>query len=367
MSTLHLFNPSHDEALAANSAYYYPTKAARTLAADLSALPAWWAQPGDSVLIPQEVELPTAVFCRKEVRFVHPSDLKKGIANEITAIAPWGWDPLLIHQLQQMGIDEKQLPTEEKMNIMRQLSSRETAVQLLRKVREDLPQTVGESFWATSEEETWQIAARYNAVMFKAPWSCSGRGVFPAQADAPESIRKRVARILREQKGIEIEPLYDRVSDFALEFWADSEKVSYVGLSVFATTDVGAYTGNLVGNNEVLLAQLPEEIRNDLPQVIHSLTNHLQTLLLHHYEGPLGIDLMCVRNGEGNLCLHPCVEINLRNTMGQVALHCNALLPNGKSGIYRLQPVSQNTGTAIRLTPQARQMEALLIPDALCQ
>ena len=367
MSTLHLFNPSHDEALAANSAYYYPTKAARTLAADLGPLPAWWAQPGDIVLIPQEVELPTVDICPTPIRFVHPSDLKKGAAADITAIAPWGWDPLLVHQLRQMGIAGQLLPSDEEMSIIRQLSSRETAVQLLKAVRTELPNTIGESFWTTSEEEAWKIAGKYENVMFKAPWSCSGRGVFPAQPNAPESIRKRVARILREQGGIEIEPLYNRVSDFALEFMADKTGVHYVGLSVFATTETGAYTGNRVGNHEVLLAQLPEEIRGQLPEVVRSLTTHLQSLLQHHYAGPLGIDLMCVRKSDGDLSIHPCVEINLRNTMGQVALHCNTLLADGETGIYRLQPVSQNTGNAICLTPQARQMEAVLIPDLNCQ
>ena len=37
------------------------------------------------------------------------------------------------------------------------------------------------------------------------------------------------------------------------------------------------------------------------------------------YAGPLGIDMMVVRH-EGSLLVHPCVEMNLRATMGHVAL-----------------------------------------------
>lgn len=37
------------------------------------------------------------------------------------------------------------------------------------------------------------------------------------------------------------------------------------------------------------------------------------------YAGPLGIDMMVVRQDD-TLLLHPCVEMNLRATMGHVAL-----------------------------------------------
>ena len=363
MSTLRLFNPSHDEALAANSAYYYPTKAARTLAADLCMLPAWWAHPDDFVLIPQEVDLPPADFCPNKVRFIHPSDLKKGMAAEITAVSPWGWDPLVIHQLRQMGISQNLLPNDEEMTAIRQLSGRHTSVQLLKLLRKELPHSVGESFYATSEAEVWKMAQRYGAVMLKAPWSCSGRGVFSAQADAPESIRKRAARILREQGAIEVEPLYERVTDFALEFYAEGESVRYTGLSVFATTAIGAYSGNKIDNEENLLQELPQEIRKQLPETIECLSRHLQQLILPTYHGPLGIDLMCIRKDDGLLALHSCVEINLRNTMGQVALACRSLLPAEHSGIYRLQPITEKSEGTICLTPFARQMEAVLIPD----
>ena len=37
------------------------------------------------------------------------------------------------------------------------------------------------------------------------------------------------------------------------------------------------------------------------------------------YCGPLGVDMMVVSNND-QFMLHPCVEINLRRTMGHVAL-----------------------------------------------
>lgn len=42
--------------------------------------------------------------------------------------------------------------------------------------------------------------------------------------------------------------------------------------------------------------------------------------LLPEYTGALGVDMMIYRNGEQQDKIHPCVEINLRNNMGIVAL-----------------------------------------------
>ena len=55
MSLLHIFNPSHDEALAANDPYYYPSVAARKLAETWGTLPMIWAEEGDAVLVPSEI------------------------------------------------------------------------------------------------------------------------------------------------------------------------------------------------------------------------------------------------------------------------------------------------------------------------
>ena len=52
--TLHLFNPSHDEALAANFPYYYPSTIARRLQTEWGLLPVLWAQPGDCVLVDED-------------------------------------------------------------------------------------------------------------------------------------------------------------------------------------------------------------------------------------------------------------------------------------------------------------------------
>ena len=43
----------------------------------------------------------------------------------------------------------------------------------------------------------------------------------------------------------------------------------------------------------------------------------IQNVLTDGYEGPLGIDMLVTSQG----IIHPCVEINLRNTMGSILIH----------------------------------------------
>jgi hypothetical protein len=62
-------------------------------------------------------------------------------------------------------------------------------------------------------------------------------------------------------------------------------------------------------------------------------------LLKDRYAGAFGIDMMVVRRDDGDgFLLHPCVEINLRRTMGHVAIslmeHC--------SGLPRLMKIEYN-------------------------
>ncbi len=46
----------------------------------------------------------------------------------------------------------------------------------------------------------------------------------------------------------------------------------------------------------------------------------LDAVIAPHYTGPLGVDMMVARTGGGERFVMPCVEVNLRYTMGFVAM-----------------------------------------------
>lgn len=366
MSLLHIFNPSHDEALAAHSPYYYPAQAARMLEADLAVLPAWWANPGDCILLPEQTALPAADFTGKGLHFVHLSDADRWLPH-LEGICPWGWDRLLAHRLKKGGIPEKWIPDESRLDDIRQLSSRHTAVLLLQQLRRELPHTIGTSRWCTTEEEVLEYISLYPATMLKAPWSSSGRGVFTATPAVSQQLLQRIRKLLKTQGAIEAEPMYRKRTDFAAEFYAGADRVCYRGLSVFDTSGNGAYTGNWVADDLALQQLLPETVSRQLPETVDCLCLLLTRLLKDRYEGPLGIDMMGVEDESGETVLHPCIEINLRHTMGHVALDLRPLLQPQTAGLYRLQPPAPADRDTLRLTPLAKNMEAVLLRNrSLC-
>lgn len=339
--TLHIFNPSHDEALAAHSPYYYPSKIARHLANEWGALPMLWASENDYILLPNEAVKPEEAETNA-VHFLRPSGLNAQLWNSIHHIQPWGWDALLVHQLRKMGAPESLLPTELQLETIRQLSSRNSTTLLLPQLRaallrEGIP-TVGQSFIATTLDEVMSFTAIHQRVMVKSLWSCSGRGVFQVGLSPTASVLGRIKRLLREQGGVEVEPLYNEFKNFALEFDAlPNGRVSYVGLSLFTTSSTGGYTGNRVASQSALEAELSIHF-SFLSQLAIIAEQVLADYLQARYIGPLGIDMMLVSTPNG-IRLHPCIELNLRRTMGYVAWsvsqHMERPLPAFARALFR--------------------------------
>ena len=134
--TLHVFNPSHDEALAAGTPYYYPSVIARKLASAWALLPALWANNGDVVWVPDDVSTSSIPDWAQHVTLVHQSDLKKAFWETVHEIAPWGWDALVRQQLNKAGAPQTLLPNDEALANVRQLSSRNTTALVLPKLRQ---------------------------------------------------------------------------------------------------------------------------------------------------------------------------------------------------------------------------------------
>ena len=349
--TLHIFNPEHDIALAANLSNFTAPHAGRQLRNDLGFLPALWAQEGDQILVQHEesalkayrrvchrlVKLGVSLITNYEFQIpkftTHSSEI--GIRNsELTSIQPWGWDRAIRRELERMGVEASLLPAVEQIEQIRQLSHRRTSAQLLPLLQ--MEGTVGEAFECTAIEKVEELYQRYSRLVLKAPWSSSGRGV--RFCDAARLVNNEelimnnwVRNVIKTQGSIMAEPYYNKVRDFGMEFEADAEgRIRYLGLSLFHTVN-GAYEGNILATEsvkrEMISHYIPVSLLDSVKQRI------VERLNLDGYVGPFGIDMMIVKSiGNGNhnsqlsivncqLVLHPCVEINLRRTMGHVALN----------------------------------------------
>lgn len=333
---LHIFNPEHDMALAANQPRFTAPHAGRQMRADLGFLPALWADDGDFVLVDDVEAAREAVrHVRKyahDVLFVSVADLSvlaPAFADGFS-VAPWGWDRNIKDQLLRADSSmQRFLPADDVLDSMRLMSSRRFAAErLLPLLYDGHDGIVGESRYCADEASAAAAMRQFGRSVLKSPWSSSGRGVrYVLSAVADDHLLGWVRNILHRQGGIMVEPLYAKVCDFAVEFVAEADgSIVRSGLSLFDTRSA-AYTGSVCATENDKREMLAGYVDLDLlDSVCRQIADVLSPLMQGVYTGPFGVDMMAVAKPGGNgFWLHPCVELNLRRTMGHVAL---ALTPS---------------------------------------
>lgn len=330
MKRLHIFNPEHDIALASGLRNFTAPHAGRQLRHDLGVLPVIWAQEGDGIFV-DDLEASERALRRLSQHGVRPLDgvrllTRQDITREqLSGILPWGWDPALKGQLLRLGVSENVVPTDNTIDLVRELSHRRVAAKVLAMLPRE-KWCVGESTELFSLEDVKAQLNQYNQIVLKAPWSSSGRGIrFVTQSSIDNHVQGWIKNVLLSQGSVMAEPYYHKLKDFGMEFEANAQgHVSYLGLSLFHTQN-GAYTGNLIVTERIKTAVLQRYVDRQVLELIRqSLCSCLEYVLDGRYEGPLGVDMMLIRGDGEKVLIHPCVEINLRRTMGHVAL---ALLP----------------------------------------
>ena len=306
------FNFSHDLALARNVANYTPPRNVQIMERDLASL----------VNLLPEAEI------------------------AYTEHAPvWGWDISLVHKLQcsmfnvqcSMSNGQSLLPTPEQLADIRRLSSRLTAVEMLPAIRQQLPAgtTVGESWYAKTMDNAQCSILNSQFLILKSLYSGSGRGLRIVETQELKSSMPR--------DDVVVEPYYDKVADFALEYLATPTEVQFLGVSLFETNANNAYLGNCIAPQRVLWQRISKHVpRFDFEHLIGIVRKELSLRFVGHYLGPLGVDMMIVKNNaqcsmsNAQFKVHPCVEVNVRRTMGELSLHMLPLLANGAEGYFRI-------------------------------
>lgn len=354
---LFIFNPDHEEALAEGSPTGNPGKAARMMAANAWSLPGLLAEKGDYVVCPAK-----AVFRERAHNGLglKTTDLTTDVWDDIGEICPWGWDGRLVKQLSRLGAPQRLLPDEEAIDRLRRLSSRQTVGTVLERLKADVPEVCGESLWCTTFDEVVAALADIDGqAVAKVPWSCSGRGVFRVSRHPDKAQSARIGRILERQGGIEIQPFYCAGLNFAMEFELRQGRADYLGMSVFSSLPGGQYSGSLVAPESRLRALFPPTVVPTAERVKDALLSLLPTLLCGIPDGPLGIDMMVCETADGELRLNPCIELNLRRTMGHVAIALTDRLDTKGLGLFSFKHISALTTDDGNLTPEATDFAAV--------
>ena len=318
-----LFNPESDFALAVNSRYYTPPAKVIKLRQHLTMLPSLWAKEGDLILIDDSLkkeELDALPYFHnltaKSLKTIKESEIKD-FKNEIVKVKPWGWNVALRKKLIEAGLNEEILPSEEKIESLRELSHRRTAIRFRKRLNELSPWIKQpEGVELLSLKEAREFKEKFNGAYFKAPWSSSGRGVINSSRLSDQRFSEWIKGCLHKQGSVIAEENRGRKADFASEWWLEGRKAEFRGLSFFLTTPGGSYIKNLWLPQHEIERKIEETCKNWNNKILSIQKLILEEIIAPYYEGPAGIDMLSDNAG----MLNACVEINLRYTMGFIGL-----------------------------------------------
>ena len=314
-----LFNPDNDMALASFSPYYKSPAGIMKMASDLELLPFWFANASDWVKVSNVASALAFIKNKENAAF----DIGVGITDSFLdkRYLPWGWNPALVLTLRNNAVDSANLPSDDWMEHYRILSGRNHYADLLRRLRQ-IPNTCGMSQVCDSLFQVVDFIRQHEQVVLKAPWSGSGRGMMKLSGSGlTTSAEGWISRILRTQKCIMAEPLYNKVCDFAMEFKVEDGRVDFAGYSLFETDCRGSYKGNVLLSDAAVEKRLFSFVPSETVFVVRDmLLTYFSAELSGFYSGYLGVDMMiCQDDDSEEYRLHPLVEVNLRSNMGVVS------------------------------------------------
>lgn len=316
---LFLYNPENDIALASGLPRITPPRQASDIHLSGALLPVWLAGEGDYVLVKDATKTPAPL--REYLHGVNLIESANGMI--IKELSPWGWSNDVCAQFRAAGVEESLIrPHQKMMETHRRLSHRASSLallQLLKDAKIDMPERM--PVQAKTLNEVVVAVNDFGRAYLKSPWSCSGRGVFPVSTESLKSSLRRMEGIIARQGSVMVEPALNRIADFAMLFnYTGAARASFVGYSMTLASPTGRYSGNIVASDDAIEQTLTQMVPlSALRAVRKAVAEALPALLGGNYNGPLGVDMMVYSDKSGRNRIAPCVEMNLRYTMGFVA------------------------------------------------
>lgn len=317
---LHIFNPEHDLALAADRKFYTPPAEVIKLRKNLALLPASYAGNSDFILIPEDLDpsllsgLPFYdLTLKKNINIITANQLPY-YKNIFSGIIPWGWDKTLVNYLSLSGIPDYFLPESNYLENLREISHRRTSISLRIFLAENFNLSLKNIPLEVFSLDQVENFLNINPISFlKAPWSSSGHGIIVSDHITRKGLLEWAHGMLRRQGSLIIETAWNKVFDFASEWYMENSKATFIGYSVFETSSRGKYHGNTKASQDKIKDLIFQNVPTFSSDIIKAQKAALESLI-PEYKGPLGIDMLADVNGE----INPCVEINLRLTMGYI-------------------------------------------------
>lgn len=345
---IHYFNPGHETAILNGSKYYMAPANVVIMQNDLSFLPAWYSQCSDYVLIDKKLPDNFQFYIQnnfgrnfKTITLQDISLLREELINQEVSL--WGITPQAIHFFETINNEfNLNLSIPKWDDKFKTFCDRHTSQDCLRYILNHLnylSKDIIPTFFDSLEDiESYISKNNEKQYLAKAPFSSSGRGLlWLPKGELTRTERQILHGHLKKQGYVSLEIALNKKIDFAMEFHCTNKQVVFKGYSLFKTNEKGAYLGNCLSNQNIIKNKLNKYI--DSP-ILDNVQSHIQTYIrnniAHVYEGFIGIDMLIY--SEDNIYkLHPCLEINVRNNMGIIALNLSQdILDENSSGYFHV-------------------------------
>lgn len=328
---LHYFNPGHETAILNRSKYYMAPANVVTMQNELSYLPAWYADNNDFILT--DKKLPHAFIdyiaekLNKSPLAITTDDIvskKHDLSQQQVNL--WGVSPQGIYFFESLNNDHQLgLSVPQWNDIYKTLCDRHTAQDCLKYIVERSDRYSDDiipQFYTTLDQIEAVLSENSNTFFLaKAPFSSSGRGLLWLPIGKLTQTERQILHgHLKKQGSVSLERALDKRLDFAMEFISDNNTIRFEGFSLFQTNNRGAYTGNYLGSQNRITERITDYVSPaSIEDTKRLLTAYLEKHIASVYTGCIGVDMMIYKEND-EYKLHPCLEINVRNNMGFIAL-----------------------------------------------
>ncbi len=356
MKHLHYFNPTAELAVANGCLSYQPPLALQRFEYDLACIPMLYSGCDATIAVqygvPQHLIDMWQYVGLETPSFAPMSTLPQLCKEQKFRLQPWANSPNLrrifpaYNENERKGLQQLEIPEwHPELNL---LSRRDTALPIWKElvayglaIDEDIP-----VFCNTMGELESAVAAKERSVI-KLNHTSSGRGLFFVNGKISPVDKARITKQISH--GCIVENQREKIADFSIHFAPKENKVAFLGWTEMHNGVNGRYHGNAVSNSETIRLETENiNINEMLEPILKFYSERLRTSpYMQIQNGPVGIDMLLYRGSDGNIMLHPCVEINARHTMGYVSLSLKKLLHQNAHGTFTIQHFPQGAERSV--------------------
>ena len=320
---LYIFNPENDLALASGTKNYTAPAHASQLRSDLQLLPLWYANYPCHILAKCNKEyLQYIEMIRHKLPRIGTVDIGN-VSNGNYHVQPWGWSAAILSELIRMGI--KCPLSFDDAKYLRDISHRRISIYVFQWLKRNypnipLPETPCLCHTFSEIEEASQ---HFKDMIAKVPWSGSGRGICRMKNENLPIYKIWAEGILKKQGALICEKYLDKLQDFAMEYYVEKGRARFAGFSIFYNTPQMSYDHAIVTTSEklghILKTKYFMQAGIEIDTVKKAMSECLISFLPSEYVGYVGVDMMAYRTNDNQIAINPCIEVNLRATMGVVS------------------------------------------------